>query len=194
MTPQESYELLRHLTTPVVAITSRRGEKRNGMIIDGAIRASIVPELPRVAVFIHKFNYSHELIFATGRFALHLLHTGQLELVHRLGFFSGRDRDKLSGVPYRDGAEGVPILEDCYAWFDCRVINAMDTGSSTCFLGEAHAVGRGTGGELMTAAYLRSSVPAEWAGEYVANLSAAQERARLASHDIRPLSWRTPER
>ena len=191
MNPTETYELLRNLTSPVVAITSRRGAKTNGLISDGAVRASIVPDIPRLAVFIHKFNYSHDLIFETGAFVLHLLHSGQLEVVHQLGFVSGRDTDKLAGIPHREGAAtGCPILEDCFAWFECRVINVMDTGSSTCFLGEAEAVGRGPGRELMTPAHLRSSIPEAWRQRYLDNLAAAQDRARAVSADIRAVAWR----
>src|SRR3989454_8212977 len=138
MHPDEVYQLLRTLTSPVVAITAERDGKRNGMIADSAgkrghdggphravgdhradgtrngmiadsaVRASIVPALPRVSVYIHKFNYSHDLIFESGRFVLHLLRDDQFELIHRLGFASGRARDKLAGVPHRAGALGVP--------------------------------------------------------------------------------------
>lgn len=191
MNPTETYELLRNLTSPVVAITSRRGAKKNGLISDAATRASIVPDIPRLAVFIHKFNYSHDLIFDTGTFVLHLLHTGQLDVVHQLGFVSGRDRDKLAGIPHRESAAtGCPILEDCFAWFECRVINVMDTGSSTCFLGEAEAVGRGPGRELLTPDYLRSNLPESWRQQYLDNLAAAQDRARAASANIRAVVWR----
>src|SRR5256885_4383056 len=62
MRPDETYQLLRNLTSPIVAITSERGGKRNGMISDSAVRASIVPAIPRVSVYIHKFNLSHDLI------------------------------------------------------------------------------------------------------------------------------------
>src|SRR5574342_1005795 len=119
--PDLTYQLLRHLTSPVVAITSARGAKENGMISDAAIRASIVPTVPRLSVYIHKFNYSHDLIYETGRFVLHLLRDDQFELIHRLGFASGRASDKLAGVPHRLGELGVPVLDDCYAQFECRV-------------------------------------------------------------------------
>src|SRR5919109_2402123 len=97
--PDLTYQLLRNLTSPVVAITSERRGKENGMISDAAGRASIVPSIPRLSVYIHKFNYSHDMIFETGRFVLHLLHTKQFDIVRRLGFVSGRDRDKLGGIP-----------------------------------------------------------------------------------------------
>ncbi len=177
-----SYELLRSLTSPVVAITARRDAKVNGMISDGAIRASIVPDVPRVGVFIHKFNFSHDMIFDTGRFAMHVLHTGQLDLVHRLGFFSGRDRDKLDGVPHRPGARtGVPILEDCWCWFECEVGNVMDTGSSTFFLGEVVATGRGPGADVLEPAWLREHIAEDLKREYVSKLEVAQRAAREAS-------------
>ena len=191
--PAEIYQLLRNLTSPVVAITSERGGKRNGMIIDSAIRASILPDMPRLAVFIHKFNFSHELIFETGRFALHLLRTDQYDLIHHLGFQSGRAMEKLGSVPHRPGTTGVPILDECYAHFECRVVNAMDTGSSTCFLGDVVAVGFGARaaprGDVMTAAYFREHLPASWRPEYERHLKAAQDRARATSRDIKPLDW-----
>ena len=77
MHPDDIYQLLRTLTSPVVAITSERGGKANGMISDSAVRASIVPTIPRISVYVHKFNLSHDMIFETGRFVLHLLRQDQ---------------------------------------------------------------------------------------------------------------------
>jgi flavin reductase (DIM6/NTAB) family NADH-FMN oxidoreductase RutF len=186
MSPDDTYQLLRTLTSPIVAITSRRGEKRNGMISDGAIRASIVPDIPRVGVFIHKFNFSHDIIYETGVFVMHVLHSGQVELVQRLGFASGRDQDKLAGVPHHDGSRtGVPILEDCYAWFECQVGNVMDTGSSTFFLGEAVATGRGPGKEVLLPQALRANLPENLMKEYASKLEEAQASARRMSATMR---------
>src|SRR2546425_3546835 len=103
MHADQVYQLLRTLPSPVVAITSERAGKRNGMISDSAVRASIAPTVPRVSVYIHKFNFSHDLIFDTGRFVLHLLRDDQFELIHRLGFTSGRTGDKLADIPHRLG-------------------------------------------------------------------------------------------
>lgn len=192
--PDDTYQLLRALTSPVVAITSAHEGAANGMIVDSAIRASIVPTIPRIAVFIHKFNFSHDLVFGSGRFCLHLLRTDQYPLIHHLGFHSGRELDKLATVPHHPGITGVPVLDDCYAHFECRVVNAMDTGASTCFLGEAVDVGFGAAreprGEVMTAAYFRANIPAEWRDDYVRLLGEAQARSTALSRDIRPLTWR----
>jgi len=192
MDPILSYELLRSFTTPVVAITAQRDGKANGMISDAATRASIVPDLPRLMILVHKFNYSHDMIFESGRFAVHALHRGQFDLIERLGFESGRDRDKLAGVPHRPGGLGCPILEDCWAWFECRVINLMDTGSSTCFLGDVVELGRGPGKEILTPGYMRANLPERWRETYLTKLAAAQAWARERSGDVKPVIWRGP--
>jgi flavin reductase (DIM6/NTAB) family NADH-FMN oxidoreductase RutF len=190
MDPDATYALLRTLTSPVVAVTSRRGEKRNGMISDGAIRASIVPDLARLGVFIHKFNYTHELVFETGVFGLHVLHTGQVDLVRRLGWFSGRDREKLADVPHRLGQSGVPILEDCHSWFECAVCNVMDTGSSTFFMGDVVDAGRGPGAQVLEPEYLRDHLPEALQRDYVVRLQRAQDEARRLAPMMKPVVWR----
>ncbi len=194
--PDLTYQLLRNLTSPVVALTAERNGKENGMISDAAVRASIVPAVPRLSVYVHKFNYSHDMIFETGRFGLHLLHTNQFDVVRRLGFFSGRDQDKLAGIPHHKGKLGVPVLDECFAHFECSVANVMDTGSSTLFLGDVVAVGRGRAagleprGELLTASYFRSNMPAEWRVEYEAKLKDAQQVAAEMSRQINPVAWK----
>jgi flavin reductase (DIM6/NTAB) family NADH-FMN oxidoreductase RutF len=194
MGPDAVYQLLRNLTSPVVAITSFRGSTRNGLITDSALRASIVPTVPRIVIFIHKFNFSHDLIFETGCFVLHLLREDQMEVVHRLGFVSGRTRDKLADLPHRTGELGAPILDDCYAHFECTVANVMDAGSSTCFLGDVRTVGHGAAtkprGLVMTAAYFRANMPAEWRAEYDAHLGTAQQQAAAQARGLRAVTWR----
>lgn len=195
VSPEDTYQLLRNLTSPVVAITSEHKGKRNGMVLDSAIRASIVPTIPRVAMFIHKFNTSHDMIFGSGRLALHLLKHDQFDLIHRLGFFHGNEQEKLADIPHHQGQTGVPVLDECYAHFECRVVNAMDSGSSTCFLCDVEAVGYGAsasppaGAEVMTAAYFRANLPAAWRDDYVRLLAVAQEFARERSGDIRAVIW-----
>ena len=190
-----TYQLLRNLTSPVVALTAERNGKENGMISDAAVRASIVPSVPRLSVYVHKFNYSHDMIFETGRFGLHLLHTNQFDVVRRLGFFSGRDQDKLAGIPHHKGKLGVPVLDECFAHFECSVANVMDTGSSTLFLGDVVAVGGGAAagleqrGELLTASYFRANMPAEWRVEYETKLKEAQQVAAEMSRHIKPVVW-----
>ena len=192
MEPEETYELFRNLTSPIVALTCAWEGKHNGMILNSAIRASLIPTQPRLALFILKKQLSHELTFKSGVFALHLLHTDNWDLIWELGFHSGRDRDKLAKFDYRLGTTGAPLLEDAYARFDCRVLNVMDAGASTCFMGAAVQVERGSGNELMSSEYFRQHMPQEWVPIYEANLAATQEWASEFADEIRPMIWKGP--
>src|SRR5512141_2064211 len=89
------YLTLRNLTTPIVAITTSANGKRNGLIVNSAQRASLVPAFMRVSMYISKTNLTHELIWASGVFGLHLLRADQWNVVRELGIDSGRERDKL---------------------------------------------------------------------------------------------------
>jgi flavin reductase (DIM6/NTAB) family NADH-FMN oxidoreductase RutF len=175
MKTDAAYELLRQFASPVVAITSSWQGRTNGMISDSAVRASISPNVPRLSVYIHKWHFSHNLIWQSGRFAIHLLHRGQLELVHQLGFASGRDRDKLTGIPHFTGKLGLPILEARVAAFELRVLNTMDTGYATHFLGHVEAVHPGEEAEILTAPWFRANMPAGWTEEWLANYRKAQQ-------------------
>src|SRR3989441_3043549 len=194
--PDLTYQLLRNLTSPVVAITAVRAGKENGMISDAAVRASIVPTVPRLSVYIHKFNFSHDMIYETGRFALHLLHTKQFDVVRRLGFVSGRDQDKLAANPHHAGTLSGPMLDEWFAHFECSVVNVMDTGSSTLFLGDVVSVGCGKAaalepkGELLTATHFRSHMPAEWRMEYETKMKEAQQMATELERHNQPAVWK----
>jgi flavin reductase (DIM6/NTAB) family NADH-FMN oxidoreductase RutF len=184
------YELLRALVSPIVAVTTCRGSERNGLIVNSALRASLSPEKLRLSVIIHKFNHSHDMIFESGVFTAHVLEAQQMDLVVRLGCASGRDLDKLAGLPHRPGGTGAPILEDCHAYFECRVVNAMDTGPSTIFLGAVETAGGDGGGEVMTSRHVRTGLPVENQAQYEEELERAQRFATDMTERMRALVWR----
>lgn len=188
-----SYPVLRHLTLPVVAITTSADGRGNGMIANSAQRASLVPSSPRVSMYVSKPNFSHDLIYASGVFGIHLLRRDQWELIWHLGLQSGRDVAKLETVETRVGETGCPMLSDVAAAFECRVINAMDTGAATFFLGEVVAVRGGSAEEVMTSEYFRQHIPAEPKRIYEARLAHAMEYLEPLSKNVDPqTTWPGP--
>ena len=138
--PAPAARALSHFWTPLVAVTSAHAGVRSGQIAGSVHGASIVPQRPRLTAALWKRNFTHDLVRDSGVFAVHLLRDDQDELVYRLGLRSGRDGDKLDGLSLRKGATGCPVLEDCLAWYECRVLNTMDGGDMTVFLGEVVAM------------------------------------------------------
>ena len=163
--PADVGPLLGGLSAPLAAISTRAGDVSNAQVAVAITAASIVPQRPRLIVQIYHTNYTHGLIASAGVLAINFLETSQLPLIWELGMRSGRDGDKLEGVSYTTGATGSPLLEGCYGFLDCRVVNAMDGGDMTAFLVEAVAA-RTNDGERMTWREARPRLPRRWADEW----------------------------
>lgn len=155
------YPLLRHLTPPVVAVTSSAGGRTNGMISNSAQRASLVPHRPRISLYISKTNYTHGLVMSSGVVGIHSLRVDQWDLIWHLGLQSGRDVDKLATVATHTRTTGVPLIDDVLVAYDCRVSNIMDAGAATFFLLDVVDAHHGRDGEVMTSPYFRANMPAD---------------------------------
>lgn len=188
-----SYALLRHLTLPVVAITTSAGGVSNGFIVNSAQRASLVPTSPRISLYVSKPNFSHRLVYESGLFTLHLLRTDQWDVIRALGLRSARDvPDKLDDLDTRTGVTGCPILDDCIASFECRVINAMDAGGSTFFLGDVVDIREDEPGDVLTSGYFRQHAPPDLLAQYEAGLAMAQQILEPISRTITTRPWPGP--
>jgi flavin reductase (DIM6/NTAB) family NADH-FMN oxidoreductase RutF len=187
-----AYVHLRQLTPPIVAVTSSARGRRNGMIANSAQRASLVPSKPRISVYISKPNFTHDLVYASGVFGIHTLRTDQWDLIWHLGLQSGKDTDKMAAFAYRLGETGCPMLEDCLTAYECRVINTMDAGGSTFFLGDVVSVSQGAAGALMNSEYFRAQISDARRQEYERRLVAAQEQLEALSDNIDRTIWPGP--
>lgn len=157
----EVSQLMSMLWTPIVAVTAAAAGRRSGQIAVSAHGASIVPERPRLTVALWKRNLTRDLANRSGAFAVHLLRDDQDELVYHLGLQSGHKADKLATVAHESGVTGTPLLRDCLGFFECRVLNRMDGGDHTIFLGEVVHSGLGSEGRPLWWQDLRARMPAE---------------------------------
>jgi len=131
----------------VYVITTRRGEKLNGMAAAWVNRSAEQPFFIMASVW--KKNFSHDLIKESGIFAVHILRSDQIEVARHFGKQSGRDIEKFAVIPYRVAKTGSPILTDCLAYLDCRVLSATESGDHTIFVGEVQEADFVTRGEAL---------------------------------------------
>jgi flavin reductase (DIM6/NTAB) family NADH-FMN oxidoreductase RutF len=120
-------------------VGSHHGEKLNGQIANTVFQ--ITSEPPIVAVSINKNNLTNEYIKASRVFAASVLcQTAPLPFIGGFGFKSGRDTDKLKGVNYKAGQTGSPIfLDNTVAYLEAEVIQDVDAGTHTIFIGKVVA-------------------------------------------------------
>lgn len=190
--PAKLYSLLRAFTSPVVALTTSARGQTNGMIANSVQRASLVPSLPRLSVYVLKTNFSHDLILESGVFGLHLLRAGQWELISRLGLVSGRGTEKLADLDTFKGQTGCPLITDVHAAIECRLLNIMDAGASTFFLGDVVSVRRGEPGPIMTSEHFRAHMPEALRKAYEARLAEVQEKLEPLAARVEPRTWTGP--
>lgn len=116
-------------------IGSYKGDKLNAQIANTVFQ--ITSEPPTVAVSINKSNLTHEYIKASRVFAASILcQASPLAYIGGFGFKSGRDVDKLANVNYKIGETKAPvILDHATAYLEAEVIQEVDVGTHTIFIG-----------------------------------------------------------
>jgi flavin reductase (DIM6/NTAB) family NADH-FMN oxidoreductase RutF len=146
--------VLEELWGPIAALTAAHEGRANGLITSTAVTASLVPEAPRVTVLLARSSLTHDLVCASGAFALHLLAAEPPEpsvgLFRRLGFHSGRAGSKLDGVAWQPGTTGAPVLGEALAFVEARVVERLETREIAVVVGEVVAGGRLREGGVLT--------------------------------------------
>ncbi len=117
-------------------ISSKWQEKFNGQIANTVFQ--ITAEPPTVAVSINKQNLTREFIKESKVFTISILsEEASMTLIGQFGFRGGREMDKFKDISYDIGKTGVPILlENTIGYLEVELINSIDVGTHTVFIGK----------------------------------------------------------
>lgn len=120
-------------------VSSYNTSKLNGQISNAVFQVTDSP--PIIAVCINKQELTHDCITESNVFSVSVLEEDTpMKLIGLFGFKSGRDVDKLSQVEYKLGNTGCPIvLTNSLSYFETKVVQTVETGTHTLFLGEVVA-------------------------------------------------------
>ena len=135
-------------------VTSRDGERMNGQIATAAMQVTAVP--PKIVVCLSKETLTHELLIKSGKFGITVLDQEiTMQEIGPWGFRSGRDIDKFRNAHYRIGSEtGVPlVLDHALSVLEAKVIDTVDVGTHTMFVGEVEGAERLKEGKPLTYDY-----------------------------------------
>ena len=128
---------LSHLSHGVYVLGSRRGREMTAMTAAWVSQVSERP--PCLAVAVRDDRYTHSVILESAAFSLSILREDQVDVAAHFAETSGEYHDKLHGVPYGQSPGGSPVLLDCLAYLDCRVLDSAHVGDHTVFIGEVTA-------------------------------------------------------
>jgi len=117
-------------------VSSKRDKKFNGQIANTVFQVTAEP--PAIAVCINKQNLTHEFIKESKVFTISILSKEtSMVFIGRFGFRSGRELDKFKGLDYKVGLTGaLVVLENSVGYLEAQVIDNMDAGTHTLFVGK----------------------------------------------------------
>lgn len=126
---------------PAVLITTiSKADEPNIIAVAWIIPTSFKP--PLLAISVGKTRYSHKLLEETGEFVVNIPAKELLDKVEYCGSTSGRNVNKFEKAgltPNPAKKVKAPIIEECVAHIECRVVDRLPTGDPTLFVGEVLA-------------------------------------------------------
>jgi flavin reductase (DIM6/NTAB) family NADH-FMN oxidoreductase RutF len=129
---EEWLSALSLITNGIYILTTSYKNTVNGMIASWVTQVSFSPVL--ILVAIHPNRYTHELISKSKCFTLNIISVNHKELVST---FKIKDIQKrFSGIRWRPGKNGSPVLEDAIAYLECNLKEVYTPGNHTLFIGE----------------------------------------------------------
>jgi flavin reductase (DIM6/NTAB) family NADH-FMN oxidoreductase RutF len=128
---EEAFTALVH---GVYVVTTRVGDKINGMTAAWVSQVSLNPLLVMVSIAPPRYTYT--LIKESGIFAINVLTGDQVEVAKRFGYKSGRKVDKFAGLEYLTAPSGAPVLPQAYAYLDLKLAHTYAAGDHSLFVGE----------------------------------------------------------
>ena len=139
-------------------VTSRDGDKDNGLIVNTVTQVTNTPN--RIAVVINKQNYSHHIIRQTGVMNVNCLDvSAPFSVFQRYGFQSGRSADKFAGVEELRSDNGLRFLPRYInSFLSLKVESYVDVdthGMFICSVEEARVI---SDRETMTYTYYQQNV------------------------------------
>jgi|GEM_PF-758477 len=119
-------------------LTTAHEENVNVIICNWLTQISFEPLL--VLVAIEKQSYSHQLLQASGIFAVNFLSKEQTRLARNMAAPHKIKPFKLNGVAHHPGVTGVPLVDTAIAYLECEVRHTLEVdGDHTLFIGEVVA-------------------------------------------------------
>jgi flavin reductase (DIM6/NTAB) family NADH-FMN oxidoreductase RutF/rubredoxin len=146
---------LHKLSYGLYVVTSKKDDHFNGQIANTVFQVTSEP--PTVAVSINRNNLTWEFIKESKIFAASVIcKDAPLRFIGRFGFRSGRDIDKFGDIKYKIGVTGAPVVvENAVAFLEAEVIQEIDVGSHTIFIGKVINADIISTGACMTYDYYR---------------------------------------
>ncbi|WP_322044454.1 flavin reductase [Paraburkholderia sp. J67] len=128
--------VLGSFVTGVTVVTTRDAQgKMHGLTANSFSSVSLDP--PLVLWSQATSAGSHAAFNESERFTINILAEDQHGLANH---FATRTPDKFAGIDYDEGIAGLPVLRECSAWLECKVVSRFPGGDHVIFVGSVERI------------------------------------------------------
>ena len=131
---------LRMIPYGLYVLTAQNKEGKVGAgTINWVTQVSFEP--PLVVIGVKAGSNIHTIIVESGAFTLNVLGKDQGDLAYK--FFKPAEKEgaTIAGEPFRPGSTGSPVLENVPAFIECKLVEGVERGDHSVFVGEVVDVG-----------------------------------------------------
>jgi flavin reductase (DIM6/NTAB) family NADH-FMN oxidoreductase RutF len=130
----EFRQICGRFATGVTVITAADGDLLQGMTANAFTALSLDPVM--VLICVARNAHTHGVLERGGAFTVNILAEDQEDVSRLFAHKAAPEEGSLRGVPFRRGITGAPVIEDCLAFFECRIAEVLEGGDHSIFLGE----------------------------------------------------------
>jgi flavin reductase (DIM6/NTAB) family NADH-FMN oxidoreductase RutF len=129
--PDEFRHVIGHFATGVTVITTIEDGRRFGTTTSALSSLSLEP--PMLLVCMNSSSETGGAVARTEGFAVNILGSDQQALARH---FAGKRPDKFTEIASVPGPAGQPLLTECLAQLECRVVERLTGGTHIVFIAE----------------------------------------------------------
>jgi len=135
------------LPAGVVVVSARLGTGYRGLTASSLVSISVEP--PMVLVGLEREAATRAAVAEGHAFNVSVLTRSQEFLADRFAGRAPAMDPRWEGVAHRLGANGIPLIEGCAAWLECRLVELHPAGDHDICVGEVTAAAAGSGDPLI---------------------------------------------
>jgi flavin reductase (DIM6/NTAB) family NADH-FMN oxidoreductase RutF len=144
---QEFRDVMARLAASVVVISARHDSNFRGLTATSLVSISAEPAL--VLVSLEHMTLTRNAVVESRAFNVSILTRSQEFIAER---FAGRAPAVAAAwneVPHHLGANGIPLIDGCVGWLECRLAQVHEAGDHDLCVGEVDIAVKGAGEPLI---------------------------------------------
>jgi len=140
-------DVMARVPAGVDVISSRAEAGYRGLTASSLVSISVEP--PMVLVGLEREAATRLAVAEAQAFNVSVLTRAQEFLADRFAGRAPAMDSRWQGVPHRLGANGIPLIEGCAAWLECRLVDLRPAGDHDICVGHVTAATAGSGDPLI---------------------------------------------